>query len=192
VIGASSLLTVELLSVSLHYGSPQIAIVAVFAGLAFVWGFAFLVIARKGRSDINYERVHDVGYWLRNRWLAVLVVFGVIVIGISLFDLPYASGGGAGRTIVMVKGGQFFWSLQPARVPAGTRIRFDVTAIDVKHGFGLYDPRGHLIGSVQAMPGYHNKLDLTLEQPGVYPIRCLEYCGLSHSTMEGSFTVSAR
>jgi len=43
---------------------------------------------------------------------------------------------------------------------------------------------------VQAMPGYHNKLDVTLSEPGVYRIRCLEFCGLSHSTMESSFRVT--
>jgi len=45
---------------------------------------------------------------------------------------------------------------------------------------------------VQAMPGYHNELDLTLGRPGVYVIRCLEFCGLNHSTMESTFTVTAR
>jgi cytochrome c oxidase subunit 2 len=103
-----------------------------------------------------------------------------------------ASGGGAGRTIVKVTGGQFFWSLAPDSVPAGARVRFDITSVDVNHGFGLYDPHGHLIGSVQAMPGYHNKLDFTLNEPGVYRIRCLELCGLNHSTMENTFTVTRR
>ena len=77
-------------------------------------------------------------------------------------------------------------------VPAGTRVRFDVTSVDVNHGVGLYDPRGRLVGSVQAMPGYHNLLDLTLRRPGVYRIRCLEYCGLNHATMESTFTVTRR
>ena len=40
------------------------------------------------------------------------------------------------------------------------------------------------------MPGYHNNLDLTLNEVGVYRIRCLEFCGLSHSIMESSFTVA--
>jgi cytochrome c oxidase subunit II len=176
--------------VNLHFGDPQIAIGVVFAVLALLLATMFVVIAVQAGSDVGFERVHDVGYWLRNRWLAVLVVVGVVVVGISLFDLPYASGSAAGRTVVKVTGGQFFWSLQPSSVPTGTRVRFDVTAVDVNHGFGLYDPHGHLIGSVQAMPGYHNKLDLTLSQAGVYRIRCLEYCGLNHSTMESSFTVT--
>ncbi len=175
----------------LHYGDPQIMIGLVFAAIALLLGCAFVVIGTQAGSDISTERVHRVGYWLRKRWLAMLLVIGVLVIGISLFDLPYASGGGGG-TVVKVTGGQFFWSFQPDRVPAGTHVRFDVTSIDVNHGFGLYDPRGHLIGSVQAMPGYHNKLDLTLSQPGIYHVRCLEFCGLNHSTMESTFAVGRR
>jgi len=150
------------------------------------------VIAVQAGSEVAVERVYRTGYWLRKRWLAVLLVLGVLVIGISLFDLPYASGGPAGWTVVKVTGGQFFWSLQPGRVPAGTRVRFDVGSVDVNHGFGLYDPHGHLIGSVQAMPGYRNRLDLTLNEPGLYRIRCLEYCGLNHATMDGSFRVLPR
>ena len=177
---------------SLHFGDPQIAIGVVFAVLAFLLACTFLVIGLQGGSEVSVERVHRVGYWLRKRWLALLLVIGVLVVGISLFDLPFASGSDAGRTVVKVTGGQFFWSLAPNRVPAGAHVRFDVTSIDVNHGFGLYDPHGHLIGSVQAMPGYHNKLDLNLTEAGVYQIRCLELCGLSHSTMESTFTVTRR
>jgi cytochrome c oxidase subunit 2 len=173
----------------LDYGDPQIAIGAVFAALTLLLAGAFLVIAVQAGSDVSVQRVHQVGYWLRKRWLALLVVIGVLVVGISLLDLPFASGSAAGRTVVKVTGGQFFWSLVPDRVPAGTHVRFDTDSVDVNHGFGLYDPRGHLIGSVQAMPGYTNKLDLALDAPGLYRIRCLEYCGLSHSTMDGSFRV---
>jgi cytochrome c oxidase subunit 2 len=178
--------------VRLHYGDPQIVIGAVFGALALLLACTFFVIGVQAGSEASEERVHRVGYWLRKRWLALLLVIGVLVVGISLFDLPYASGGAAGRTVVKVTGGQFFWSLAPDRVPVGTRIRFDVTSIDVNHGFGLYDPHGHLIGSVQAMPGYHNELDLTLGEAGVYRIFCLELCGLNHSTMQGSFTVTTR
>ena len=173
-----------------HYGEPQVAIGIVFAVLALVFATAFTVIAKQAGSEVAVERVHAIGYWLRNRWLAVLVVAGVVILGASLFELPYARGSANGRTVVRVTSGQFFWSLAPNRFRAGEQVRFDVTSLDVNHGFGLYDPAGHLIGSVQAMPGYHNELDLTLSTPGVYRIRCLEYCGLSHSTMETTFTVS--
>jgi cytochrome c oxidase subunit 2 len=164
----------------------------VFAALALLLAGAFLVIGLQAGSDVSVERVHRVGYLLRKGWLGFLVVIGVLVVGISFFYLPYATGDVGKRTKVKVTSGQFFWSFTPSRVGAGTPIRFDVSSVDVNHGFGLFDPSGHLIGSVQAMPGYVNRLDLTLSEPGVYRIRCLELCGLNHSAMEGSFTVVRR
>ena len=177
---------------SVHYGDPQIAIGVVFAGLALLLAGAFIVIGAAGWLGGLVRARAARRLLAAKRWLALLMVVGVIVVGISLFDLPYATGSAAGRTVVKVTGGQFFWSLSPTRVPVGTHVRFDITSVDVNHGFGLYDPHGHLIGSVQAMPGYHNQLDLTLSEAGVYRIRCLEYCGLNHSTMESSFMVSRR
>jgi len=176
--------------VSVHFGEPQVAIGAVFAVLAVLLAVAFVVIGLQAGSDVGVQRVHDVGYWLRKRWLGFLLVIGVLAVGISLFGMPYARGGSVGRTVVKVTGGQFFWSLQPDRVPRGSKVRFDVTSVDVNHGFGLYDPHGRLIGSVQAMPGYRNDLDLTLREPGLYRIRCMELCGLNHSTMEATFLVA--
>lgn len=177
---------------ALHYGQPQVTLGIVFAVLAVFFAGAFMVIARQAGTDVGYKRVQDVGYWLRRRWLVLLVVLGALVVGISLLHLPYASSASEGRTVVKVVGAQFVWSLQPDEVTAGTPVRFDVTSLDVNHGFGLYDPDGHLIGSVQAMPGYHNELDLTLHQPGKYLVSCLELCGFRHSTMEGVFKVAPR
>jgi cytochrome c oxidase subunit 2 len=179
-------------AVSLHYGDPQIALGVTFAVIAVLLGATFVVIGVQAGSDVSTARVQRVGYWLRKRWLAFLAGLGVVVIGVSLFALPYPSGAAGSWTVVQVKGGQFFWSFSPSAVAAGTRVRFDVTSVDVNHAFGLYDPHAHLIGSVQAMPGYHNRLDLTLSDPGVYHVRCLEYCGLNHATMESSFTVTRR
>lgn len=42
------------------------------------------------------------------------------------------------------------------------------------------------------MPGYHNTLDVTLDEPGRYRILCFEYCGLSHHVMQATFTVTER
>jgi cytochrome c oxidase subunit 2 len=65
-----------------------------------------------------------------------------------------------------------------------------VTSADVNHGFGLYDPDGELLGSVQAMPGYTNHLDLRLDKPGQYLVACLEFCGLGHHEMASQFEVT--
>jgi len=171
----------------LRYGEPQVGIGIAFLVLALLIAAIFVTVARRTRSDTPFERVQTVGYWLRKRWLAFLLVLLVVVVGLSLFRLPYASGGH--RTVVRVAGGQFYWIIEPAEIPADTPIRFDVTSRDVNHGFGVYSPHGHLIGSVQAMPGRHNKLDLTFHDRGVYRVRCFEFCGLRHHLMEASFTV---
>jgi len=177
--------------VRLSYGELQIAVAIVFLVLALVIAGVFAVVARRTVSDVPLERVQRTGYWLRRRWLAFLGALLVVVVGSSLLALPYASGE-RGRTTVVVRSGQFFWSFEPPQVAAGTRVRFDVTSLDVNHGFGIYDPRGRLLGSVQAMPGYHNKLDLTLRESGEYRVLCFEFCGLNHHAMQGVFRVVER
>jgi cytochrome c oxidase subunit 2 len=174
---------------SLHYGEPQVAIGIVFAALALLFVVVFVAVASSSRHDVAYERVQKAGYWLRRRWFALLVAVGVVVVALTFFDLPYASGSGHERAVIRVTAGQFFWSLSRTHFRAGSHVRFDVTSVDVNHGFGIYDPHGHLIGSVQAMPGYHNELDLTFGEPGVYHVRCLEFCGLNHAVMQTTFTV---
>jgi cytochrome c oxidase subunit 2 len=112
-----------------------------------------------------------------------------VVVGAALLALPYPGDAASSRLQVAVTGGQFYWTIRPAELPAGTPVRFEVTSADVNHGFGIYDPDGRMVGSVQAMPGYGNRLDLTFDQPGRYQIRCLEYCGSLHHRMDSSFTV---
>jgi hypothetical protein len=66
-----------------HYGNPQIAIGVVFVVLAVLLASGFLVIGVQAGSDRSAARVHQAGYWLRKRWLALLLAIGVVVVGIS-------------------------------------------------------------------------------------------------------------
>lgn len=68
-------------------------------------------------------------------------------------------------------------------VPAGRPVLFEVSTTDVSHGFGVYTPDGSLLGQVQAMPGYTNRVVLTFPSPGRYTVLCLEYCGRGHHAM---------
>lgn len=173
------------------FGEPQAIIVVVFAVLATSIAAVFALIAVRTRRDVAFEGVQRVGYRIRRPWLAFLLALGLVVVGVSLLSLPYSSGA-EGRTVVRVTGGQFYWSISPRQVPAGTRVRFDVTAADVNHGFGIYAPDGALVGSVQAMPGFHNELDLTLDEPGTYFVGCLEFCGVGHHVMSRRLRVTER
>ena len=171
----------------MRYGEPQVAIGIVFLCLVLLIFAVLATAARQTVREVPFERVQAVGYWLRKRWLAFLGALLVVVVGLSMFKLPYAHG--SPRVTVHVTGVQFAWIITPGQLPLNTPIRFDVTARDVNHGFGIYDPHGHMIGSVQAMPGYHNKLDLTFATPGVYRVYCFEFCGVDHHVMQATFTV---
>lgn len=165
------------------------AVAIVFAAIALALVALFVVVALQSRKEIPLERVREAAYRIRPIWFGLLTVVlagGVIA---SMFFLPYSRGADVGAEVKVV-GGQFYWSMSPAGVPAGTKVDFAVTSADVNHGFGIYDPDGQLLGSVQAMPGYTNHLDLRLDEPGSYLVSCMEFCGFGHHEMAAQFEVS--
>ncbi len=174
----------------MHFGGVQIAVLVIIGLIALSLVVLFVIVAASSSEDVPYEEVQRPGYRFRKGWLALLAALVPVVVGISILTTPYARGSGAGRTVVKVTSHQFYFTFEPSQVPAGTRVRFAITSKDVNHGAGFYNPHGELIGSVQAMPGYTNNLDLTLSEPGSYRVLCFEYCGLGHHAMQGTFTVT--
>ena len=80
--------------------------------------------------------------------------------------------------------------MSESQAKVGENVVFNVTAIDVTHGLGIYDPDMRLITQTQAMPGYTNSLAVTFDAPGTYKLLCMEYCGLAHHGMVSEFTVT--
>lgn len=173
----------------LSFGSFQVAVLIAFLVISACLVAIFTAVAIQARRNVAYEIVSDTGYRLRRFWLAFLVVFLGTALVISIVFLPYGESAGP-KTEVKVTGYQFNWTVTPDQVPAGTTVVFDVTASDVNHGLGLYDPGGELIGNVQAMPDYHNRVEFQLDNPGTYVFACLEYCGLNHHRMIREFEVT--
>jgi cytochrome c oxidase subunit 2 len=128
------------------------------------------------------------GYRLRKGWLWALAAVAILAFGISLAGFPYGRAAEAGGPHFKVFAYQYGFQL-PSTLPVNTAVVFDVTSRDVNHGFGIYDPAGHLISQVQAMPGYVNHLAATFRTKGHYTIRCLEFCGIAHAAMQGGFDV---
>jgi cytochrome c oxidase subunit 2 len=92
---------------------------------------------------------------------------------------------------VRVTGVQFAWAIDPARVLAGVPVEFQLQATDVNHGFGVYDEDGVLEFQVQVMPGVTQTAVHTFEEPGVYEVLCLEFCGRNHHEMVATIQVEA-
>ncbi len=164
-------------------------IIAVFySSLAVV---SVLIVLAVWRSTRSRARGADTARLARLETSFLGIAMGLLLalLFATIFFAPYGESAGAGKQVVRVSGFQFGWTIEPQVVKANVPVEFQLTALDVNHGFGLYDPGGRLLGSVQAMPGYENKLTVTLETAGTYTIACLEYCGLSHHLMMRELTV---
>jgi cytochrome c oxidase subunit 2 len=178
-----------LANLELSYGGFQIVVLIAFLVVTVALVALFVTVALKARRNVKFETVTETGYRLRRLWLVFLLILLGSMVGVSLAFLPYASDARVNAE-VRVTGGQYYWSLSPAEVPVGSEVLFRVTSADVNHGFGVYDPEGHLVGNVQAMPGYENELELELDMVGTYVIGCLEYCGVKHHEMLREFEVT--
>ena len=152
-------------------------------------GIFMVVIARTTQEPTASQAdVQIAGYRLRRGWLWALAAAAVVALGISIPAFPYAKATAVEGRHYNVLAMQYGFTL-PSTIPKDTAVVFDVTSKDVNHGFGIYDPNGHIVAQVQAMPGYVNHLAVTFSVPGHYVVRCLEYCGIAHAAMQGAFDV---
>lgn len=122
-------------------------------------------------------------------WLFVLVALLLGLLLATIFAVPYGTGAGDARAAVNVKAAQFAWELDRETVPLGEPVEFRISAVDVNHGFGVYDPDHTFVFQVQAMPGRVQRVTHTFERAGTYEILCLEFCGALHHRMIGRFVV---
>lgn len=143
----------------------------------------------------EYEAIQKKSYGMRSKFFIVLLVAGVIITVVTTQDLPFAASrgdlSGVSRNI-SVSGHQWYWQLSEQSAQQGETVVFNVSAGDVNHGLGIYDPDMVMIGQTQAMPGYENALKIHFEKPGTYKLMCMEYCGLAHHVMISDFTVTKR
>ena len=154
---------------------------------------AFLYVAARSGTLLQYESVQKKAYGIRRWFFWALVLLGVGTAYATLveFPIPDQRGASAGARVVDVVGKQWYWELSANQFTTGVPVEFRVTAGDVNHGFGIYDPHGRLIAQTQAMPGFTNHLVHTFTEPGKYRVLCLEYCGLVHHNMVAEFEVLA-
>ena len=161
--------------------------------LGVVWTSVWAWVLWSARGTAPELEVLPRAAALRKRLLVpVLVVLGV-AFAVSLRWAPYplvrAATLGQPQVSVSVAGEQWAWTLSQNRVPSHVPVEFVVTAQDVNHDFAIYNAQGQLVAQVQAMPGYTNRLIYEFDEPGVYTIRCLEYCGIAHQGMLSTLTV---
>lgn len=174
-----------------------------FLALCIVGVFTFIGRRALKKLDVEPAKVNR----FRISLLLLLLVFSIIFWAYTLPKTPYPTESVQPEMVVFVTGKQFNFGIathpisteeeweevtsfgEPVVIPRNELVEFRVTSLDVNHGFSLYDPQGNLLGQVQAMPGYMNRLRYRFSEPGNYTVLCLEYCGNSHHTMRGNFIV---
>lgn len=188
----------------LRLGSVQALALGVFAVIIAIVIGVFLFVARTtGRPQAVDMKA---AYRLRRLFFITGSAAVLILLAMTLPNNPYDLQAETADEIVYTTARQFsfLYSREPVasvedletvatlpvlEVPAGTLVEFRVTTLDATHGFGVYDLNGAVIGQTQAMPGYVNRLRIRFDEPGTYPVLCMEYCGVAHHIMRSAIVV---
>ncbi len=83
---------------------------------------------------------------------------------------------------------RFAWIPSEIMLKKGEVYRFIISSGDVLHGFSLIGPDDAVV-NLMVMPGMAYIANFKFDKPGVYEIRCNEYCGVGHSFMVGRIVV---
>ena len=127
-------------------------------------------------------------------WTVVPVALLAIIVGFVFYKLPGIKNtppaSAADQTNIKVEAHQYYWlfkypggreSVNVLTVPVNQVVTLDITSADVAHSFWV----PAFGGKMDAIPGKTNHTWFQAQKAGVYPIRCAEFCGIQHATMDG-------
>lgn len=113
--------------------------------------------------------------------------FVLPVLFLCLFGLQAPTAlGQVGEQVVAVTVKRFAYSPNAITVKKGIPVVLEFTSTDVLHGFSC---PGLKIRSDIA-PGKANILHFTPDKAGTFPFHCDNFCGMGHSDMTGTITVT--
>lgn len=167
-------------------------ILLVFGMLA---GFSIKFLGNSSRGD---EAVRKIPHKIRNRmewsW-TIALIFISLTIGIWadwVYFKMHIPPPGSAEVYVVAK--QWMWKVQHSdgtreinelHIPLGTPIKLIMSSEDVIHSFFVPAFRT----KQDVLPGRYTYMWFTGTTPGEYRLFCAEYCGTSHSNMNGKVYV---
>jgi cytochrome c oxidase subunit 2 len=170
--------------------SHTAVIITVAYSIAVVLGAAIsFAVFRSTARPLEEDRS---GTWSRREttWLVIMVVTLFALLMGTIFYIPYGDTAGPRGQVVRVTGVQFAWAIDaPQPLVTGRPVAFFARSRDVAHSFGVYNPKEALIFQAQVVPDHEQKIVHTFTEPGVYTVRCLEFCGAGHHKMTSTFVV---
>ncbi len=138
---------------------------------------------------------------LETGWLTLAGAVFVMVNGFSLGYFPMISTASAtakaaqdGQAIqdIDVLARSWSYEISDRELEVGKPVRFSAKSADTMHSFSVYHPDGRVLFTMQLVPGLTRAASqvYTFKEPGVYTVRCLEYCGLVHHGMRDQLVVT--
>ena len=131
----------------------------------------------------------------RYAWIAVAISIFIVVNVASIDYMPTIVEAKAATAAdvqdVSVTARSWLFEFSQTEFKVGETIRVKAKSVDTVHSFALYHPEGRLLFTMMLVPGAGTESAIvhTFDEPGVYTVRCLEYCGAAHHDMKSTFTV---
>jgi cytochrome c oxidase subunit 2 len=166
--------------------------VAIFALVASVILYAVLKFRVRPDDDSDGPPTHG-HTGLEIVWTAIPAILVTAISIVSAVVLAQNGNAGSHPLDVKVTARQFAWTFEypgghmdgVLRIPEGRHTRLLITAKDVLHSFWV----PQLSQKQDAVPGQVNKLVLTPNRTGTFPVICTELCGLGHAVMRTSVVI---
>jgi cytochrome c oxidase subunit 2 len=168
---------------------------------AIVWGLATWVILRYRRRDDRLPAQTHGSIRIEAIWTAIPLVVVLVLFGLTLRTLSVVDAQASSGVDVHVTAFRWQWKAEyPASgvsivgtttdplvvvLPVDTTIHVTLSSLDVDHAF--FVPT--FLFKRDAIPGRPSTFDLRINDPGLYPGQCAEFCGIGHSQMV--FTIRA-
>ena len=162
-------------------------------GPVFVLIFYYSIKYRRGSSADRHEgRPREI--LIETSWMVIpfLATLGFFVYAAYLYlDLGRPP---ADSLVVDVVAKQWMWKFEhpggqreidDLHVPVGQDVKLTMTSQDVIHSF--FVPALRIKQDV--LPGRYTELWFNANRPGVYDLRCSQFCGMDHSLMIGRLFV---
>jgi cytochrome c oxidase subunit 2 len=126
-------------------------------------------------------------------WTAIPFLLVTSIAIVSAIVLAKNGRAGPNPLRITVTGQQFAWTFTypnqqtypVLRLPRGRHVLLTITSKDVLHSFWI----PQLYQKQDAVPGLPTKIVVTPTKTGVFPVICVELCGLGHSTMRSTAIV---
>src|SRR5262249_17489359 len=112
---------------------------------------------------------------------------GVISVIVAAFlTVGLTSAGPQNVKEVEMTAKKYEFSPSTVEVPAGTLVRFKITALDREHGFEIEGMKDSCIKLEKDKP---TTFEYKAEKPGTYQFKCCKHCGIHHGSMKGTIVV---